>query len=306
MSRVTSAKPCDQALPHARRARAERGREEDHGSHGARTSGRGATVSTRDAARGGEGGRGQHLDGQPSARRTSAPSRSATAERVRDSRRATGLPAQHLRLQPAPRRRPRRSGCWCPRLQRHRDGVDVRGDRPGRGTPRLLRGRRHERRQPRRRVRGRADAARPQRRRPVVASSRRDDPLRANCGNAACPHALVLRTDGISPSSVGDDEAGRLSRRPPPDRPRPHRHRRPAGPAVHLHRHRSAGRRAARRWPKRASRRDPSGSSKRFGIEDGADAGHRLFRSADPSHRGLRRQRQSRPRRRGSPRTDTR
>lgn len=42
----------------------------------------------------------------------------------------------------------------------------------------------------------------------IVASSRRDDPLPRELRERGVPHALVLRTDGISPSSVGDDEAG--------------------------------------------------------------------------------------------------
>ncbi|BAH50634.1 LacI family DNA-binding transcriptional regulator [Rhodococcus opacus] len=42
----------------------------------------------------------------------------------------------------------------------------------------------------------------------IIASSRRDDPLPRQLRDQDVPHALVLRTDGISPSSVGDDEAG--------------------------------------------------------------------------------------------------
>lgn len=42
----------------------------------------------------------------------------------------------------------------------------------------------------------------------VVASSRREDPLPRQLREQGIPHALVLRTDGISPSSVGDDETG--------------------------------------------------------------------------------------------------
>ena len=42
----------------------------------------------------------------------------------------------------------------------------------------------------------------------IVASSRREDPLPRQLREQGVPHALVLRTDGISPSSVGDDELG--------------------------------------------------------------------------------------------------
>ncbi|RZL82746.1 MAG: LacI family DNA-binding transcriptional regulator [Rhodococcus sp. (in: high G+C Gram-positive bacteria)] len=42
----------------------------------------------------------------------------------------------------------------------------------------------------------------------IIASSRRDDPLPRELREQGVPHALVLRTDGISPSSIGDDEAG--------------------------------------------------------------------------------------------------
>ena len=42
----------------------------------------------------------------------------------------------------------------------------------------------------------------------LIASSRRDDPLPRELREKRVPHALVLRTDGISPSSVGDDELG--------------------------------------------------------------------------------------------------
>ena len=42
----------------------------------------------------------------------------------------------------------------------------------------------------------------------IIASSRRDDPLPRELREQRVPHALVLRTDGISPSSVGDDELG--------------------------------------------------------------------------------------------------
>ncbi|MBF4477187.1 transcriptional regulator, LacI family [Rhodococcus rhodochrous J3] len=42
----------------------------------------------------------------------------------------------------------------------------------------------------------------------IISSSRRHDPLPQQLREQHVPHALVLRTDGISPSSVGDDEAG--------------------------------------------------------------------------------------------------
>jgi LacI family transcriptional regulator len=42
----------------------------------------------------------------------------------------------------------------------------------------------------------------------ILASSRLGDPLPAQLRADRVPHALVLRTDGISPSAVGDDEAG--------------------------------------------------------------------------------------------------
>jgi LacI family transcriptional regulator len=42
----------------------------------------------------------------------------------------------------------------------------------------------------------------------LIASSRRDDPLPRQLREQQVPHVLVLRTDGISPSSVGDDELG--------------------------------------------------------------------------------------------------
>ncbi|MCG7635269.1 LacI family transcriptional regulator [Gordonia McavH-238-E] len=42
----------------------------------------------------------------------------------------------------------------------------------------------------------------------ILASSRIDDPLPQQLRNDGVAHALVLRTDGKSPSAVGDDEAG--------------------------------------------------------------------------------------------------
>ncbi|REE73090.1 LacI family transcriptional regulator [Rhodococcus wratislaviensis] len=42
----------------------------------------------------------------------------------------------------------------------------------------------------------------------IIASSLREDPLPRELREQGVPHALVLRTDGISPSSIGDDEAG--------------------------------------------------------------------------------------------------
>jgi len=42
----------------------------------------------------------------------------------------------------------------------------------------------------------------------LIASARRDDPLPRELREQKIPHALVLRTDGVSPSSVGDDELG--------------------------------------------------------------------------------------------------
>jgi LacI family transcriptional regulator len=42
----------------------------------------------------------------------------------------------------------------------------------------------------------------------IIASSRREDPLPRQLRDNGVPHALVLRTDGVSPSSVGDDELG--------------------------------------------------------------------------------------------------
>jgi LacI family transcriptional regulator len=42
----------------------------------------------------------------------------------------------------------------------------------------------------------------------IIASARRDDPLPRQLREQNVPHALVLRTDGTSPSSVGDDELG--------------------------------------------------------------------------------------------------
>lgn len=42
----------------------------------------------------------------------------------------------------------------------------------------------------------------------ILASSRRDDPLPQHLRRQGVPHVLVLRTDGVSPSAVGDDEAG--------------------------------------------------------------------------------------------------
>jgi LacI family transcriptional regulator len=42
----------------------------------------------------------------------------------------------------------------------------------------------------------------------IIASSRRDDPLPKQLREQNVPHALVLRTDGVSPSSVGDDVLG--------------------------------------------------------------------------------------------------
>jgi len=42
----------------------------------------------------------------------------------------------------------------------------------------------------------------------ILATARLDDALPASLRERGIPHALVLRTDGISPSSLGDDEAG--------------------------------------------------------------------------------------------------
>lgn len=42
----------------------------------------------------------------------------------------------------------------------------------------------------------------------VLATARLEDALPASLRDRSIPHALVLRTDGISPSSLGDDEAG--------------------------------------------------------------------------------------------------
>ena len=42
----------------------------------------------------------------------------------------------------------------------------------------------------------------------ILATARLDDALPATLRERGIPHALVLRTDGISPSSLGDDEAG--------------------------------------------------------------------------------------------------
>lgn len=42
----------------------------------------------------------------------------------------------------------------------------------------------------------------------VLATARLDDTLPASLRERGVPHALVLRTDGVSPSALGDDEAG--------------------------------------------------------------------------------------------------
>lgn len=42
----------------------------------------------------------------------------------------------------------------------------------------------------------------------VLATARLDDTLPASLRERGIPHALVLRTDGVSPSALGDDEAG--------------------------------------------------------------------------------------------------
>lgn len=42
----------------------------------------------------------------------------------------------------------------------------------------------------------------------ILATARLDDALPASLRERGIPHVLVLRTDGISPSSLGDDEAG--------------------------------------------------------------------------------------------------
>jgi LacI family transcriptional regulator len=42
----------------------------------------------------------------------------------------------------------------------------------------------------------------------LLATARLDDSLPASLRDRGIPHALVLRTDGISPSSLGDDDAG--------------------------------------------------------------------------------------------------
>jgi LacI family transcriptional regulator len=42
----------------------------------------------------------------------------------------------------------------------------------------------------------------------ILATARLDDTLPASLRERGVPHALVLRTDGLSPSALGDDEAG--------------------------------------------------------------------------------------------------
>jgi len=42
----------------------------------------------------------------------------------------------------------------------------------------------------------------------VLATARLDDPLPASLRDRGIPHVLALRTDGVSPSSLGDDETG--------------------------------------------------------------------------------------------------
>jgi LacI family transcriptional regulator len=42
----------------------------------------------------------------------------------------------------------------------------------------------------------------------ILATARLDDALPASLRERGIPHSLVLRTDGVSPSSLGDDEAG--------------------------------------------------------------------------------------------------
>lgn len=42
----------------------------------------------------------------------------------------------------------------------------------------------------------------------LIASARIDDPLTASLRSRGVRHALVLRTDGVSPASLGDDETG--------------------------------------------------------------------------------------------------
>lgn len=42
----------------------------------------------------------------------------------------------------------------------------------------------------------------------ILATARLDDTLPASLRERGVPHALVLRTDGVSPSALGDDEAG--------------------------------------------------------------------------------------------------
>jgi LacI family transcriptional regulator len=42
----------------------------------------------------------------------------------------------------------------------------------------------------------------------ILATSRTEDPLPDHLRGSGIPHVLVLRTDGVSPSSIGDDEVG--------------------------------------------------------------------------------------------------
>ncbi|MFQ9621813.1 MAG: LacI family DNA-binding transcriptional regulator [Enterobacteriaceae bacterium] len=51
----------------------------------------------------------------------------------------------------------------------------------------------------------------------IMSTCRLDDPLPQTLRERDVPHVLALRTDGFSPSSVGDDELGGLSGYPTPD-----------------------------------------------------------------------------------------
>jgi LacI family transcriptional regulator len=114
----------------------------------------------------------------------------------------------------------------------------------------------------------------------IVASSRRDDPLPRELRERGVPHALVLRTDGISPSSVGDDEAGGyLATRHLIDLG----HTDIAVLSGPLFASTAVGRLAGARKALREAgiAEVPEWIVETtFGIEDGEEAGNRLFRSA--------------------------
>ena len=133
----------------------------------------------------------------------------------------------------------------------------------------------------------------------ILATARLGDLLPASLRDRGIPHVLVLRTDGVSPSSLGDDEmGGYLAVRHLVDLG----HRDIAvvtGPDfTSSARARLAG---ALRATTEAGWELPPGRvlSGGYGVDDGVTAGEILFRTGRRAHGRLRCQRQHRPRRAG-------